>query len=417
MRQELRAEDAAVDKNYRVILFFILNLFTVLSAQELPKDELQINISGYFDSFDVNVLYPSISLTSKVTETTSVNGRLLVDMITAASMRQGSGSSDGENEIDDSIRRDSRSASKVDAVSAASARGGYGDDDGIRLDDIRNEYNIGISQLFAGNLITLNGIYSSEQDYTSNTIAGTISRPFAMKNSTLQLGFVRSWDKIFPVTKDWTRSKDVVTYSANFSQLLNKDALVQILTSYTENNGYLADAYNQVGIDSLGTPVSYDPIHPQTRIRRAMAMQSKFRLNELSSMQVGYRYYWDNWDIDSHTFSVNYMRHLNSHIVLGLGWRTYLQNQAYFFKSNYVQPEVLMTSDIKLEKGYSNQLQLDLNINGGRRMDYLPFLTSEKVQYSFSLNIYQRHTQTGYWFNGLRNMIATNFNIGLRYRF
>ena len=107
-------------------------------------------------------------------------------------------------------------------------------------------------------------------------------------------------------------------------------------------------------------------------------------------MQLGYRYYWDNWDIVSHTFSLNYMRHLDEHIIFGMSWRTYLQNRAYFFKPQYQQQEALMTSDIKLEKGY---------------------------QYNISLNIYSRHTQTGYWYNGLKNMTAANFNIGIRYRF
>lgn len=419
----VKVEDAAVaDKRLTGILLF-LGLCSFVFGQELPADELQVNISGYFDSFDVSVLYPSISLTNKVSDNTSITGRYLVDMISAASMKSGSAGGDGESENereDDDFRRSvnssNTSTSKVDAVTAASGRGGYGGEN-EGPDDVRHEFNLGLTHLFYGNTLSLNGIYSTEVDYTSATVAGTIERAFAMKNTTLQLGFVRSWDSIFPVTKDWTRSKDVVTYSANFSQILGPDLLLQFLTSYTENNGYLADAYNQVNADSAGTVVQRDPIHPNSRIRRAAASRLKFRVNELSSMQLGYRYYWDSWDIVSQTFSVNYMRHTGKHTVLSLGWRGYLQNKAYFFRTGYTLTSPLMTSDVKLDNGFSNELQLQFIINGGRSMDYLPFLTNDKIQYTFSLNVYQRHTDTGYWFNGNKDLIASNFNIGLRYRF
>ena len=421
-------------KNLLLPVGLLLGFYAILFGQELPENELQVNFSYYFDSFDVNVLYPSISLTHKVSETTSITGRYLVDMITAASIRGGStlsGNNETEGEEEDdvgehrfdnsmSILNTTNNTNRVDAISAASSRGGGGGGYaslGPSFDDVRNEFNLGLAQILAGNLINVNWIYSNERDYTSDTFAGTFSRQFAMKNTTLELGFVRSWDRVFPVTKDWKRHKNVVTYSANFSQIISKNALIQFLTSYTENNGYLADAYNQVRIDSANTTVLYDPIHPDNRIRRAAATQVKFRLDKTSSMQLGYRYYWDNWEVNSHTISANYMRHLSQYIILGIDWRSYLQSRAYFFKEIYLQPESLMTTDIKLDQGNSQELQLRLSINGGGEQDYLPFLTSEKVQYNINLNIYHRHTRTGYWYNGLKDLVATIFNIGFRYRF
>ena len=402
---------------FPVILFVFL--FTTISwAQELPPDEFQINFSGYFDSFDVNVLYPSISLTRKVSETTSITGRYLVDMITAASIRGSSGGGTPSEEDDDDFDKLAKTTGKkkVDAITAASvSAGGYSEDPAF--DDVRQEFNLGITHLIGGNRISLNGIYSTERDYTSSTLAGTISRDFALKNTTVELGFVRSWDQVFPVTKDWTHNKNVVSYSLNFSQLISRYALIQFLTSYMENNGYLSDAYNQISIGPPDAPVLYDPIHPDNRIRRAVGTRLKFRLDPTSSMQIDYRYYWDSWEVSSHTISASYMTHLSPHVIFELGLRHYLQSRAYFFKPEYFQAEPLMTVDIKLDKSYSNDLQLELIIDGGRGQDYLPFLTSEKVQYILGLNIYQRQTETGYWYNGDTNLLATNFNIGLRYRF
>ena len=40
-------------------------------AQDLPADEVQVNVSGYFDSFNVSVVYPNLSFTRRVSESTS----------------------------------------------------------------------------------------------------------------------------------------------------------------------------------------------------------------------------------------------------------------------------------------------------------------------------------------------------------
>ncbi len=76
-----------------------------------------------------------------------------------------------------------------------------------------------------------------------------------------------------------------------------------------------------------------------------------------------------------------------------------------------------MTTDIKLDAGYSNELQLNLILTGGDRQDYLPFLKDDRVQYIINLNFYSRHTNSPYWYNNKNNMFATNFNIGIRYRY
>ena len=76
-----------------------------------------------------------------------------------------------------------------------------------------------------------------------------------------------------------------------------------------------------------------------------------------------------------------------------------------------------MTVDIKLDAGYSNELQLNLILTGGDHQDYLPFLKDDRVQYIFNLNFYLRHTETPYWFNNMRNLFAADINLGIRYRY
>ena len=206
-------------------------------------------------------------------------------------------------------------------------------------------------------------------------------------------------------------------FNANFTQITSQSLILRLLSSYTDNNGLLSDNYQQVLISINGTDSLFNPIHPGLRIRRAAALSLKYRLTGESSLQLGYRYYWDSWNINSNTYSVNYQRYLAKHIIFGVGLRSNFQTQAFFFKPKYLVPEDFMTIDIKLDKGYSNELQLEFIFIGGDRQNPLPFMKDERVQYIFNLNFYLRHTNSPYWFNNSNNLFATDINLGIRYRY
>ena len=402
-----KAAVAGVDKKTILSLLFFFNLCSIGFAQLLPSNETQVNFSGYFDSFNVQVLYPSISITKRVSESTSINARYLVDMITAASIRSHSPGSR------------STALQKVDVVTSASGRtvsGGNGYSQPA-FDEVRHEFNVGITHLFGKTILSADALYSTESDYTSSTLIGNLTQYLAENDATIQLGFVRSWDKVFPKTKPWKKDKNVTTLNANFSQVVSKRLILQLLTTYTDNNGLLSDNYQLVPITIAGKDSLFDPVHPDLRIRRAAAFSVKYRLTDESSIQAGYRYYWDTWDINANTFSINYERYLSKHVILGTGWRSNFQTQAFFFKPKYLIPEQFMTTDIKLDAGYSNELQLNLTLIGGDGQDFLPFLDDERVQYIFNLNFYSRHTDSPYWFNNSKNLFATDLNIGIRYRY
>ncbi len=414
MWKALRAQKVAVagvDKKIPLLFLFLFSFNKIDFAQLLPSNETQVNLSGYFDNFSVSVIYPSISITKRVSESTSITGRYLVDMITAASIRNGSSKSST-----------SPTLSKVDAVTAASGRssgggGGGGDNPLPSFDEVRHELNLGFAQLLGSGILTGDALYSTESDYTSSTLIGNFTQYFAENNTSIQLGVVRSWDKVFPKTKNWKKNKNVITINANLSQVISKDLLLQLLSTYTNNNGLLSDNYQLVPISINGTDSLFDPVHPDLRIRSAAALSLKYRLSDKSSLQLGYRYYWDSWDISANTYSANYERYLSKHVILGLGWRGNFQTQASFFKPKYLVPEQYMTVDIKLDAGYSNELQFNLILTGGDHQEYLPFLKDDRVQYIFNLNFYLRHTNSPYWFNNMNNLFAADINLGIRYRY
>ncbi len=393
MEPEHKAEDAAVVKKL-ILSVFILS--ASLIPQELPLNEVQVNINGYFDNFGVNILYPTVSVNKQISDKTSLNARYLVDVISAASMK---------------------TVFRVDGVSSATQNPHGGAES--KPDEMRHELGGGITHLLGEILISLNGIYSTEHDYTSKTMAASVSIPFTKKNTVLNLGFVRSWDVVFPQTRFREKDKNVISLNAGLSQILGKGWITQLNLFYSRNDGFLSDAYQVVRFINRDRVIYYSPNYPDNRDRRAVGIRSSYSIDGKSSIQLGYRYYWDTWDVRSHTFNALYQRHLSEMVTLAVGARFYNQTKAYFFKETYAVPEELMAVDAKLNASVSQEIELKLNIKGDA-LSGIPFLRnffSQETDLSASLNFYIRQTPSPDWFSRRKTLYAYILSIGYRYRF
>ncbi|MFQ5605518.1 MAG: DUF3570 domain-containing protein [bacterium] len=380
-------------KSIQLLISICFFAATATFSQDLPESELQVNLNSYFDSFNVEIVYPSISLTKKLSETTSVNARYLVDVISAASMK---------------------SHFTVDGVTSATEKEDGGGDNSP--DEVRHEIGGGFTQAIKDGVLSVNYLLSKEHDYRSTTLAGTYSQPFARKNTVLQMGVVRSWDKVFPQIRDWEKEKDSYTFSLNLTQVLSKRLISQAIFSYNYSKGLLSDPYQIVQIIQNDAVANYEPVHPDKRIRKAVGLRMNYQVDRKSALQIGVRYYWDDWEVKSFTTSFNFQQHYNDFVTVGLGFRNYVQGSAFFFKENYLAPEEFMTVDSKLDELYSNEYQLKLSLNGGH-FKGVPFLSNEKVQLNLRVNFYHRHTSTPNWHSRTKDLYAYILSFGARYRF
>ncbi|MDQ7053419.1 MAG: DUF3570 domain-containing protein [candidate division KSB1 bacterium] len=375
-----------------------LLLASPLRAQDLPDNELQVAINSYFDNFNVKIVYPTISMTKRFSDSSTVSVRYLVDVISAASMR---------------------SHFNVDGVTSATENEDGGGDD--RPDEVRHEIGLGVNELLTGGLLkggtfSLNALYSREHDYSSFTLASLFTYLLAKKNTTLQFGFVRSWDRVFPQIRTWTRKKDVYTYSFNFTQILSPIFIMQVILSYNNSHGYLADPYQVVRIIEGDRVATYETSHPDRRIRKAIGLRLNYKVGPRAALNFGVRYYWDSWDVNSLTTNILYQQYLHPAVILGLGLRNYIQDRAFFFKPQYLRPEEYMTVDTKLNENYSNNYQIKLSINGGYFKN-VPFFQDENLQVNFILNFYHRHSATPDWHSRLKNLYAYILSFSVRYHF
>ncbi|MEO8512456.1 MAG: DUF3570 domain-containing protein [Ignavibacteria bacterium] len=390
-----KVEDAAVVK-YAVtlILFVFIASSSTGYSQDIPENELDARINSYFDNFGVIVVYPQVSFTKKLSDNTGFSLRYLSDVISSASMK---------------------SWFRVDGITSATTRSQGGSDNSP--DEWRHEFGGSFSQKISDGVFTLNGQYSTEHDYSSKTFSAAISYPFAKKNTVLQTNVLFSFDKVFPQTRTWTKDRDTKSLNFGITQIFAKNIITQFDASYIEVKGYMLDGYQVVRIiNNSSTYQTLEPVEPDKRIRRAVGIRTNIGLTKLTSLQLGYRYYWDTWDIQSHTISAAFSRNFSASFTATLDLRHYFQTKAFFFKPQYTQVETYMSVDSKLNSGYSDQVMLSMVFKGKKGAGF-PFFSNEKLSLTGSAGFYRRQNDSADWFSHYTTLYAYLLSIGIRYNF
>jgi hypothetical protein len=384
-----RAEAAAVAKK---LLFLLILISQISYAQEQQDNSLEVDFNSYFDNFRLIVVYPTISINKNLDSKTSVNASYLVDAISSASMKM---------------------IMRVDGITSAtkSTQGGESN-----LTELRHQFSAGITRFIGDVSISANGMYSTEHDYNSKTFAVNLSVPFAKKNTIFQLGFAGNWDKVYPKTRDWTKDRNTQTVNLAVSQILSKKLIGQLDFSFINVDGFMLDGYQVVRILNGSTFQVLEPITPDKRIRKAFGGRLNYGVTKLSTVQLGYRYYWDTWDIKSHTIELGYKSHLTESINFRLDLRQYFQTQAYFFKPKYLVPEQFMAVDSKLNSGYTTDISVGFDFTGSKGSDF-PLLNSDKMALITKLGFYHRYTDSPDWFSNLNSLYAYLITLGWRYNF
>ncbi len=118
------------------------------------------------------------------------------------------------------------------------------------------------------------------------------------------------------------------------TRVLSRRALVQFNYTRSQSSGYLNDPYKVVSlVDSGGLPV--DAVYekrPDSRSGNALFAKLVYHLPE-DVLHLSYRYYWDDWGIDSQTADLSYRMELWSGSYLQPHLRYYRQTKADFYRS------------------------------------------------------------------------------------
>lgn len=262
---------------------------------------------------------------------------------------------------------------------------------------------------------------ASEYDYFSLGFGGGILKQFNEKNTTLGLStkiYLDSWMPKYPteldsyvevngnlyqgffegvnildqngnVDRSWApvtgfnlienKARNSYSMSLSFSQILSKNSQFSLFFDVVQQKGWLANPMQRVyfaDIDNyfIGNPASIDNYTsssnkdvfqladdierlPNTRFKIPIGFRYNYYLNEIVSLRTYYRYYFDDWGINSHTANVEMPLKISSKLTLYPSYRYYNQTAADYFApfEENLSTSAYYTSDYDLSKFNANQ--------------------------------------------------------------
>ena len=263
--------------------------------------------------------------------------------------------------------------------------------------------------------------FSSEFDYSSIGFGGGLIQMFNDKNTTLGINtkvYLDTWNPRYPTELDtylevngnlnngffqgvtiWDqqgiastnwhpvtgfeliqdKARNSYSVSLSFSQILSKNAQISLFFDYVRQQGWLGNPMQRVYFGDIpnyyiGNPESI-PIYtspnnvdvfqladdferlPNTRTKIPFGIRFNYYINETFALRTYYRYYSDDWGINSHTASLEIPIKIANKWTIYPSYRYYNQTQADYFApyEQNLSTSIYYTSDYDLSKFSANQ--------------------------------------------------------------
>lgn len=243
---------------------------------------------------------------------------------------------------------------------------------------------------------------STEYDYFSAGAGGSYTKLFNEKNTEVSINgnmFIDTWNAIYPTElRPFSANGDgfnnqlftdnLITgnpnYSPNFnqfenegrntyalgfgfSQILSKRMQMSLVFDFVHQDGLLSTPFQRVYFSDIADSF-IEEFHladdverlPDNRFKIAVGGRLNYYINETFVVRTFYRYYTDDWGIDSHTASIEVPVKLGSKFTLYPGYRYYRQSAADYFApyEQHLSTNEFYTSDYDLSNYNANQYSL-----------------------------------------------------------
>jgi hypothetical protein len=263
--------------------------------------------------------------------------------------------------------------------------------------------------------------FSNEYDYTSIGFGGGIACLFNDKNTELSLKanvYLDQWRPIYPTELHeyskygpdflyqgyfaevtvWNQKEEVATaylpsafqaisdvnrnsYSASvgFSQVVSKKLQASVFFDVLQQQGLLSTPYHRIYFadkanyyigqaeyisnyeseNNAGVYKLADDIErlPDSRFKLPIGARLNYYINERFVLRTYYRYYSDNWDIQSHTVNIELPLKVSDRFTIFPMYRFYTQTQSKYYApyEKHLSTEKYYTSDPDLATFDANQ--------------------------------------------------------------
>ncbi|ESU22691.1 hypothetical protein FEDK69T_19490 [Flavobacterium enshiense DK69] len=285
----------------------------------------------------------------------------------------------------------SASSDKIDPNTVSSAS----------YQDIRVYPSVNYSyQNFEKNYILNGGLsFSAEFDYTSigaNAGFTKISKDKNREFSAKAMAFFDTWKVILPVelrnapsdteaSQGDKKPRNSYNLGLALSQVVNRNFHVAFITDIGYQQGLLATKFNRVYFNDIPATVKSEKL-PDTRFKIPVGVRGNCFLGDNIVLRAFYRYYWDDWGINSHTFSLEPTYKLSAFSSISVPYRFYTQSAADYFKPIYLHglEEEFYTSDYDLSKFSSNMIGLGYKVtDADKGIFHVKFINSLELRYGY----------------------------------
>ncbi len=222
---------------------------------------------------------------------------------------------------------------------------------------------------------------ANEYDYFSLGFGGSYSKLFNEKNTELSVKanvFLDTWNAIYPselrgqptfVEFD-DESRNSYSMGLGFSQILSKKLQGSLSVDVIQQEGLLSTPFQRVQFadvdDFVVQEFTYaDDIErlPDSRFKIAVGGRLHYYINEIVAVRTFYRYYTDDWGINSHTASIEVPIKITDKFTVYPSYRFYNQTAADYFApfNQHLSTEEFYTSDYDLSDFDAHQYGFGIN--------------------------------------------------------
>jgi len=240
---------------------------------------------------------------------------------------------------------------------------------------------------------------SSEYDYFSAGVGGSYTKLFNEKNTEVSVNanvYIDTWNAIYPIElrpfgdngngiNNRLFTQNTITGNPNynpifnefqdegrnsyalgfgFSQILHKNVQGSLALDFVQQKGLLSTPFQRVYFSDVADSFIDDfqladanESLPDSRFKVAAGGRLNWYLNETVTVRTFYRYYFDDWGINSHTASIEVPIKITDKFTLYPSYRFYNQTAADYFEpyETALSTDEYYTSDYDLSEYSANQ--------------------------------------------------------------
>ena len=202
--------------------------------------------------------------------------------------------------------------------------------------------------------INYGGAVSIENDYESFNGSIIVNKDTPSKHYRFTLGLAVTADTIFRVGTNSTPEpltriseerflsegeKNTTDIIAGVTHVINRRTVAQFNLAYSLSNGYLTDPYKVFSVVDENTDIAFDSFYegrPASRKRASFTMHLNHQTYPANNViHASYRYYTDDWDVDSHTLIFGQRFKFANAKYIEPKVRLYHQTKASFYQNEF----------------------------------------------------------------------------------